>query len=47
MSSKTPKGKLLIIGGAERKENGTPLLEWVAGEVKRTRRPLLVITAAS
>lgn len=47
MSSKNPKGKLLIIGGAERKEEGTPLLEWVAGEIKRTKRPLLVVTAAS
>jgi cyanophycinase len=44
---KKPKGKLIIIGGAERNDDGTPILETVAQEVNHKHRPLLIITVAS
>jgi cyanophycinase len=42
-----PKGKLMIIGGAERSGDGTSILETVAGEARRINKPLLIITAAT
>jgi cyanophycinase len=47
MIHRKPKGKLIIIGGAEKNGDGMPILEAIAKEVKSTRRPLLLITAAS
>jgi len=41
-----PKGKLIIIGGAEKHEDGLSVLEAVAEEMRRKRHPLLLITAA-
>jgi cyanophycinase len=45
--NKKPKGKLMIIGGAEKGEGGMPILEAVAEEIRRRQHPLLIITAAS
>lgn len=44
---KKPKGKLMIIGGAEKNAAGMPVLEAVADEIRRKRHPLLIITVAS
>jgi len=44
---KKPKGKLMIIGGAEKTDDNRLVLEAVAKEMRRKRRPLLLITVAS
>jgi cyanophycinase len=44
---KKPKGKLMIIGGAEKRNGGMPILEAVAEEIRRKQHPLLMITAAT
>jgi len=41
-----PRGKLVIIGGAEKHEDSLSVLEAVAKEMRRKRHPLLLITAA-
>jgi len=46
MTWRKPKGKLIIIGGAEKHEDGLNVLEAVAKEMRRKRHPLLLITAA-
>lgn len=44
---KQPKGKLMIIGGGERKDEDQVALKAIAAEVRKKRRPLLIVTAAS
>jgi len=46
VTRRKPKGKLMIIGGAEKHEDGLFVLEAVAKEMRRKKRPLLLITAA-
>lgn len=45
--NKKRKGKLMIIGGAERGNGGAPILEAVAQEAIKGKGPLLVVTAAT
>lgn len=47
MMQKKSKGKLMIIGGAERKNGGEPILEAVAQEAIKGKGSLLVVTAAT
>jgi cyanophycinase len=47
MIRKKPKGKLMIIGGAERRDGDQLVLKAVADEIRRKRSPLLLVTAAS
>jgi cyanophycinase len=47
VTRRKPKGKLMIIGGAEKGEDDLDVLEAVAKELRRKRHPLLLITAAS
>jgi len=44
---KKPKGKLMIIGGAEKQDGATRVLEVVAKELRQKQHPLLIITVAS
>jgi cyanophycinase len=44
---KKPKGKLMIIGGAERHDDGLPVLKAVAKEIQQKKGPLLIVTVAS
>jgi len=45
--AKKPKGKLMIIGGAERHDDEMLVLKEVAKELRRKQHPLLIITAAT
>jgi len=45
--AKKPKGKLMIIGGAEKKDDELLVLKAVAQELHRKQHPLLIITAAT
>lgn len=47
MMQKKSKGKLMIIGGAERQNGGEPILEAVAQAAIKGKGPLLVVTAAT
>jgi cyanophycinase len=47
VTRRKPKGKLMIIGGAEKGEDGLAVLETVTKELRRKRHPLLLITAAT
>jgi cyanophycinase len=47
MMSKKTKGKLMIIGGAEKNGEGMPILETIAEEAKHKHHPLLIVTVAS
>jgi len=42
-----PKGKLMIVGGAEKGDHDRVVLEAIAEEVSRKHHPLLIITAAT
>jgi cyanophycinase len=44
---KKPKGKLMIIGGGEKGDGDMRVLEVLAKEIHRKRRPLLLVTAAT
>jgi cyanophycinase len=45
--NKKPKGKLMIIGGAERRNGGEPILEAVAQAAIKAKGSLAIITAAT
>ena len=44
---KKPKGKLIIIGGAEKRDEELVVLKAIAEEIRRKRSPLLLVTAAT